>query len=239
MITHSQNEILSCLAAALFHSSYTPSPSADWEEILREAREQTVLTLVYPVLRDILSPKIREKWENRSLNTLAANIRIDYEHGELHELMIERSVPYTTVKGLCSASYYPDPLKRMMGDVDFLVAPEDLSRAGSALEERGILPRREHNEDHHIEYFHGAVCWEMHFSINGIPDNDKASVIQHYLADVIERSQLIEINGMSCRVPSPFHHGLIMLLHIVQHQTVRLGGICLASGYKCISPTTQ
>ena len=49
------------------------------------------------------------------------------EHGELHEWMTANDVPYVAIKGLASARYYPEPNLRLMDDVDFREAKENVS----------------------------------------------------------------------------------------------------------------
>lgn len=93
------------------------------------------------------------------------------EHGELHELMTANNMPYVAMKGLASAMYYPEPNLRSMGDVDFLVYPEDLKKAGKLLESaRFTIDHGEEEESKHIAYHRPPMSvWEMHRNVNGMP----------------------------------------------------------------------
>lgn len=53
--------------------------------------------------------------------SLADNTKIDFEHVRICDTMKKADIPCIILKGFASALYYPDPLMRSMGDVDFLV----------------------------------------------------------------------------------------------------------------------
>ena len=61
--------------------------------------------------------------------TLADNAKIDYEHVRICNIMKNAGVRCTILKGYASALYYPDPLMRSMGDVDFIVDTDDFEKA--------------------------------------------------------------------------------------------------------------
>ena len=74
---------------------------------------------------------------------LNQNIQVIEEHKNIHKLLSENNIPYVFLKGCASARYYPDPLLRGMGDVDFYVPPEQLDKARGVFEEDGFeLVRR-------------------------------------------------------------------------------------------------
>ena len=125
------------------------------------------------------------------------------------------------IKGLASASYYPEPSLRNMGDVDFLVAPSDLSRAGKALEQAGFaVDHGDEDDGIHIAYTRPPISiWEMHRSVNGIPSGEIGTAIQAEVDHTIETAVETTCEGVLCCVPDRFHHGLIMLLHTASHLT--------------------
>ena len=51
----------------------------------------------------------------------------------------------------------------------------------------------------------------------GIPQNDRT--IHACLADILEKAKPLDFEDGICLVPSPFHHGLILLLHTISHLT--------------------
>ncbi len=120
------------------------------------------------------------------------------------------------LKGCASASYYPAPVFRTMGDVDFLVNPTDLSKADELIQSIGFR-RGENVSGAQIEYFRDNSTWDMHHSINGIPDNVSGKHIRVYLSDIIDTAMEYDEGNGAVKIPDPFHHCLILLLHTASH----------------------
>jgi hypothetical protein len=57
----------------------------------------------------------------------------------------------------------------------------------------------------------------MHFAPAGIPEGKSGEIIRSYLMDLREKTTLLQNETVTCRLPSPFHHGLIMLMHLQHH----------------------
>lgn len=191
----------------------------NWLEVLKEAQSQAVTQLVYSVLdKSLLTPEEAKQWKLSSSATISDNIRILHNHSLLHEWMTDAHIPYVVLKGAASASYYPIPSYRSMGDVDFLVRKEDLDRAGKVLEEKGLTPW---DEEHisHIVYRGPKKHYEMHFNLAGTPHGDAGELVRDYTADVFEKATVKKIGVGEAVLPAPFHHGLILLLHTCHHLT--------------------
>ena len=186
---------------------------------LREANVQAVFSLVYSVLkRQGITPP---NFEKMFLQTMANNIRVGHDHTELHEILSSNNIPYVAMKGSASAMYYPEPFLRTMGDVDFLVSAADLERAGALLEQAGFAPVEKNDHECHIAYHRRMngirSIWEMHWSPSGIPEGEVGELTREYLADIIETAVPCITQGSECLIPTPFHHGVIMLLHTAIH----------------------
>lgn len=208
-----QIQLLDRLSCALFGDGRNPE-TVTLEE-LKEAKQQAVLTLI-EMPKDVAP-------EYYSLHTqiLAKNMRVDCEHFELHRLLAARGIPYVILKGSVSASYYPEPLLRTMGDVDFLVKPKDLSKVEMILKENGFRPV-EHNENEcHIAFHRNLygveTIWEMHWRPHGVPKGKMGSLIEKHLSDIIMEAEKHTVPEGEYMMPTAFHHGLIMLLHVAGH----------------------
>ncbi len=143
------------------------------------------------------------------------------EHNELHELMTERNIPYVLFKGLASVYYYPDSSMRDMGDVDFLVYEKDFEKAKHAVLSAGFVV--DHGDDsdsmHTVFSREPKSIWEQHRGVNGIPDGETGELIQKDIDEVISTARMVEYENAVCRIPDDYHHGLIILLHMVSHMT--------------------
>ena len=100
-------------------------------------------------------------------------------HGQtqLVKLFEEAGIPLVILKGTAAAMYYPEPFRRMMGDVDFLVPQDRFDDAARLMEANGYkafhelqkqldTPRR----SRHIEFCKDEIEYELHhhFSEYGI-----------------------------------------------------------------------
>ena len=61
-----------------------------------------------------------------------------------------------------------------MGDVDLLVKPEDLDRAGRVLEGDGFLLEND-THVHHRAYVRERTETELHFAVGGFPGESRES----------------------------------------------------------------
>ena len=96
-----QSDLLSLLSHMLFHQ---PTSVTFTDEIKAEAHAQAVSSLI-----------------TDDYQAIAQNIRVFNAHEKLTEALDD--IPFTTFKGYASARYYPQPIRRPMGDVDFIVEP--------------------------------------------------------------------------------------------------------------------
>ncbi len=168
----------------------------------------------YEVLKSDKCEYIRKKLSN----TLAKNAKIDFEHVRICNIMKNAGIPCTILKGFSSALYYPDPLMRSMGDVDFLVDTDDFEKAADAFKYNGYKSAEKGNDVHDI--FLGNICrCEMHFQPSGIPKGKAGVKVRKYLSSLLENSRKVQTELGEITVPSAFHHGLIILLHMCHHLT--------------------
>lgn len=211
-----QHNLLQLLSKALFRSE-VELQNQDWLEILKEAKSQAVVQLVDSVIdKSSLSPEEAKQWKQAASVDIANIIRVGHNHSQLHEWMT--GIPYVILKGAASASYYPTPTYRSMGDVDFLVKAEDLERTGKVLEKQGLRPW---DEEHisHIVYRGPRLHYEMHFNLAGTPNGAPGNLVREYTRDIFEKAQEKTVGTGTAMLPSPFHHGLILLLHTCHHLT--------------------
>ena len=103
MITPIQNRILSILSNTLLLRDTSVNNicvNAEVYQLITEASAQAVLPLIAMNTIPAAKPQISA--------ILAKNLSVIYEHTELHELLTSNGIPYVTLKGCASASYYSD-----------------------------------------------------------------------------------------------------------------------------------
>jgi hypothetical protein len=130
--------------------------------------------------------------------------------------MSQHGIEYCVVKGVASASYYPDPLMRSMGDVDFYVHPNDINTALEILKNEGFVVYKT-NHPHHISLDRGTKHFEMHFKPVAYHEGWTGEIFEEYWSDIRQTSVMNEIPPAIYRGPSKFHHGFILLTHLQHH----------------------
>lgn len=220
-----QSLLLRVISAALFCKKAPDAATNQLMPLVEESKAQAVYPLAFSVLDSQLQEKLSaEKYaecNEEFFRYAIAGTQNFAEHSELHELMTTNKMPYVAIKGLASAKYYPEPNLRSMGDVDFLVAKENVSQAGKLLGSIGFaVDHGEEDDGIHIAYTRPPMSiWELHHSVNGIPNNEIGALIRAEMDKAITTAEIAEVDGSTCRLPDKLHHGLIMLLHTASHLT--------------------
>ena len=214
IINQNQRTILELLKKSLFKRIITIPEDVDWNALFKEAIDQAVLPLVYSSASDVMPSIEKAKWQMAIYQLLANNVQVLYDHREVHRLLSDEKIPYTIIKGACSAKYYPQPNLRIMGDVDFVVKKEDLIRVGRILEKTGFVYLEDKEHLSHQVYHKGNSIWEMHWSMAGIPTGENGKMTRDFFDSIIETA-IFDSQGYM--IPDEFHHGLVMLIHTAEH----------------------
>lgn len=154
--------------------------------------------------------------EELCLNSLQKNAAVHVQHSYLHRLLSEHEIGYCVLKGCASAFYYPEPIKRAMGDVDFLVRRENVARASETLKADGF---QQWEQEHicHIVFRKKPMHYELHFEPTGMPEGEARVMMEGYLEDIFEQAGLVRTKSAVYVKPSDFHHGLVIFLHTYHH----------------------
>ncbi len=219
-----QKLLLKIMGAVLFGGEAPEIEAQNIEPLLKESKAQTVFPLVFSAIENqVENAMCSEQYAEYSqlfFTSITAGVCNFAEHGELHKLMTDNDISYVTIKGISSAMYYDSPSLRSAGDVDILVYERDFERTGQLLESIGFVKENDDDGDIHTAYRRPPISiWELHKKVNGIPKNDIGEIISKEIDEVVGKAVLENIDGTSCMVPCKFHHGLIMLLHLVSHLT--------------------
>ena len=187
-LSKEQKALLELLGAALFGKEPQIPEEIDWPAVAEEAGTQAVLPLAVQAMGERIPEELRAKYAEKADAAIIHNMSMEWEHITLHEWLSEAEIPYVILKGSASAAWYPTPMLRMMGDVDFLVDPKDEARAAALLGEKGFIRGDVTPED--VSYFRKnpdgeLVELELHHSVKGIPAGTAGERTVACLADLI------------------------------------------------------
>lgn len=217
VLSETEETIINILANALFHANRAMPENVNWQAVYKESIFQAVTPLVF-IDNVSVPPEIQKRNERHNYAILGHNIFIEQEHIQLDVMLRTANISYVILKGCASSHYYPNPILRTMGDVDFWVSQADFQRAGQVLKENGYSSWDENHICHEV-YRKGKSHLEMHFEPAGIPYGHVGALVREYLQDTIEKASVHQTEYGSYMLPSDFHHGLIILLHTSHHLT--------------------
>lgn len=213
-----EQALLDLLANSLFGCGRSVSVCADeWDYIWHEAYVQAVpLTVFANGLSSNIPQGMAAHIKSKIGEIVLSVSRRIGEHIFLHKLLTEAGIDYTIIKGFACSLYYPDPLTRWLGDVDFLVNPDDEKTVANLLLDKGFTEISTIGENHRVFSYKGCR-YELHTEPAGIPTGEMGEVIKGYLSNSIKNAKLQSTVFGQLKTPDEFHHGLIMLLHMTHH----------------------
>ncbi|SEK88709.1 Uncharacterised nucleotidyltransferase [Ruminococcus albus] len=209
-LTTTQVALLEAIKASLFGTEPNYSADTDWDEVIKEAKAQTVLGIISPVIpvKDV-SVEMGK----------ATYMRILFEQDKLVKLLDANDIPCVILKGSAAAQYYPKPYLRAMGDIDVLVTRAKFEKAVEVLESNGYIYDHNKDENGHmlayernIVYKKNGIIIELHhhFSSEGFDMDD-------ILEQSIDKREYRELDGYKIPVLPDIENGLVLLGHINQH----------------------
>ena len=206
------------LANNLFGCGRSVSACGDeWDYIWHEAYVQAVpLTAFANGISEDVPTEIAAHIKAKIGEIVLSVSRRIGEHTFIHKLLTEAGIDYTIIKGFACSLYYPDPLTRWLGDVDFLINGCDEEKTVELLLEKGFTEISTIGESHRVFKYKGCR-YELHTEPAGIPSGEMGEIVKGYLGNTVQKSEVQTTVFGQVRVPDAFHHGLIMLLHMSHH----------------------
>ena len=188
----------------------------DWQSVKKESTAQAVTILAFDgtqKCKNHIPKDIYNDWFNASTKYLLSNNLVMKAQNNLIKIMTENNFPYIILKGLASASYYPDSKKRILGDVDFLIDKNQQPKVESALINRGYKKELEEHICHRVfkkEHEH----LEMHFEVAGLPNGDAGALFREYLNNAVFE---FDDSQTDFNNPVPKIHAAVIFLHTIHH----------------------
>ena len=230
-----QKALLKCLSDALIFSPAESSSAPSSNTLLNTASEDESdrMTVDESVDTSIIATQLRDEALAQSVYSLIGteadvfyiigkNVQISYEQGQLHQVL--QSIPYVVLKGLAAAIYYPEPLRRTLGDIDIIVRPEDFARAYHALANAGYqTDDPETGDSRHVHFKINGVVIELHRRYAVLNSAEKERLMDSWIFESIPSACEGSIEDQTFPMLPPLLNGLTLLAHINQHLEDGLG----------------
>ena len=198
-MTTAMQDVLMALSAAM---EKKPIPLLD-EDARQEAEAQAVYSLICS--------------DSQAMHYITKNVRLIWEQQQLAEIL--EGIPYIILKGSCASIYYPQPIRRSVGDIDILVDPEHFETAQEALEESGYVSVKSDNR--HIHYERNSTTIELHRRFATLNTKEQEELLDGWLFSTT--IAFGEVGKYVFPMPTDELNGLVLLTHINQHLEEGLG----------------
>ena len=211
--------LLSLLRSALWGEEFLDKLSQEeFTQVLRLAKEQTVVGLVFDILKDT---KI-EGAQNKALifDTLGLTERIKH-----HNLLIDRELisfaqrckdvgqDYLVVKGQTLGCLYRNPVLRSAGDIDFLV-PNITTNISDMFPDVHFPKQMKEKE---LEFEYNKIIYELHTRLIDFGCMKHQRIWEDLIAEEWKRENYVTIGGIKVRTLSATVNAVYLFLHLYFH----------------------
>lgn len=186
--------------------------------IIRGCREQGLAGLVVDAL---VRNRVRVP-EEQYLEMMVMLMRVKQGNEEVNgglrrlmELFDGQGIDFMVVKGQVVGAYYPEPMLRQTGDIDYYCDAQNFTKAQEAIHEAwGIIAQR-YNYEHHVCFNYEGITYEGHFVLTKFYNKEK----DRYWQQLVDEDQgcTVMVDGMKVRTLSPTLHALFVFIHLYKH----------------------
>lgn len=237
-LTAEQTYLLHIMGCAVQGQPLKALPENDafsWSSLFWEATAQTVFPIFFDVISGIqekFPEDFYQKCFDYTRRCIVGNMRIEHAQSQLVEVLEQGQHPYVILKGETAAAYYPKPELRQLGDVDFLIIPEQADAITAKMQALGYQHSWEPGDYHQVLAKPGAYL-EMHMDVAGMPEGSARQPVSDYLASIFEESRHLQREFGAFAAPCEAHHGLILLLHMQHHVLAKGMGLRHIMDWAC------
>ena len=133
----------------------------------------------------------------------------------LHQLLSASGVNYTIVKGQVVASYYPNPLLRQPGDIDYYCSKEFFPKSQDVVGRAWKVKTDTDNSFKHCHFNYNGISYEGHFRLLSLYGKKSQTYWQNLLDN--DKGGIVMIDGVAIKSLSPTLHTLYIFLHLYNH----------------------
>ena len=151
---------------------------------------------------------------------IASNKAVNSELLLLCKLFVDNGIESIVVKGQTIGRYYPNPLARTPGDIDFYCNEANLPKVISAMANTWGIHTEGKPSEQHYELVHNSIILELHHCLMKFASSKSQKIWDDIFCS--SSPTFVEVNG--CLVPTlePTLNVLYTFLHLYHH-LVELG----------------
>lgn len=209
------------LRYALWHKEENLDKDLSLETVLRLfsiAEQQAVSGLIIDaVLRNNIEmpPKKKLKAVGVLVQIKRQGIAVNKGVTDLHQLLSSSNIDYDVVKGQTVASYYPEPLLRQSGDIDYYCSKEYFPKSQEVISRVWKVNTETGKAEKHCHFDYNDIMYEGHFQLLSLYDRKRRSYWQHLIDN--DGGGTAVIDGVEVKTLSPTVHTLYIFMHLYNH----------------------
>ncbi len=199
--------LLELIKGSLFDLTPVIHEKVNWEKVYESAKNQCIVPLVISGV----PTDFKNEWSIQSARYKAYFMQMIYAQNALVKLLNDNTIPFVILKGTAASIYYPKPLLRTFGDIDFYVSEEHVNVVADLLRKNGYVFVS--NDDRHYEFEKYGIDFELHYRFSCKHYNDIDNVIMNGLNNTVNyRVDMNVFPGLPV-----CENGIVLLGHIMQH----------------------
>ena len=218
MLNSPQEALLAIIQRTLW-SKDIPVENADWGKIERLAKQQGVLWMLYPGMKNnknCIPAELFKEWRSVTHSGVLYNEQLNDFQSELLAWLDGRGIRAAILKGTSCSRYYPYPSIRPLGDIDILVDQENMSILAEYLTFSGFCSS---NIQHgfHIGYYRDEITVEVHYRCSELPENSGTRAVIAAENGFLDSIEFAKYDGLTFPVLSESNQALMLLMHMERH----------------------
>lgn len=225
-MNNTNKTMLKLLEQSLLKKECRISETVDWEALINELKFQSVLAIPYNLISENvqLDEKLKYSWSKQVFNQAFRCMNLLEEQKKLIDLLNSYEIDFAVLKGSSAAVYYPEPEFRAMGDIDFIVRPEDFDKCHDVMLKNGFVYTTEEKLlSYHISFVKNDVHFELHKYPAGITESENGKYLKDLIFLGMDDIIIKQINEFQFPSFPRLQNGLVLLLHIQKHLKEGLG----------------
>lgn len=192
-------------------------PAEKYKSVMKTADKQCIMGLLADGMK--ISNTNLEKESFYHLLKLRQSLteeneKVNANLYELCHLLNGAAIPFMVVKGQVAGAFYPHPMMRMPGDIDFYIPSAKFDQAINLLNSEWSEEMDDSN-DRHIEFKHNGTVFEAHRYLLRFP-NKKMQRQFDQLVDSYP-SEMVTVGGEKVPTLMPTLNVLYTFLHLFNH----------------------
>lgn len=228
VIDNTERVLLKLLACALSGDTGCTiefGADTDWERLISMAKSHAVISLIADkmltdnAISECLTLEQKNNISRCCENALINGHKLLYLTDKYLKKLENAGITGVVLKGWAVSGYYHVPELRKTGDIDIIVAQNDVKKAIDVFKNDGFREVDGQHSNHHTELIgKDKIIVEIHNTLVELFDKEAInSQIKEYGQNMLTHYEMFEYNGYRIRRAVPEYNAISLALHMLQH----------------------